>query len=85
MLTTSEGKWILFDAETGKQCEFWPIDGRTLLELGSHTAEPPAGVEVVAPPAPPAHAMPPQSVPVQTFVGPDGEAPPTAPKRGRKG
>lgn len=83
-ITSPDGKWILFDVATGAQQEFWPIDGRALLEVGSHTAEPPEGTSVVLPPAPPQHVPPPQTATVQTFVGPDGEAPPTKPTRGRK-
>ena len=77
MLKTAEGKWILFDVATGAQQEFWPIDASSLLEIGSHTAEPPEGVEVKLPPQPPQHVPAPQTASVQTFVGPDGEAPQT--------
>lgn len=84
MLKTAEGKWVLFDVETGEQKEFWPIDGSQLVALGSHTAEPPAGVEVKMPPQPPQHVPAPQSASVQTFVGEDGEAP-TKPRGRRQG
>lgn len=78
MLKTAEGKWVLFDVATGAQKEFWPIDARALIEVGSHTAEPPEGATVVEPPQPPKHAGVPQAAVAQTFVGPDGESPPAA-------
>lgn len=82
MIKTPEGKWILFDSKTGEQGEFWPIDGKELLQQGSHTAEPPDGSAVVLPPAPPKHAGVPQAAPVQTFAVADGDA--TRPSAQRK-
>jgi hypothetical protein len=52
-MKTTEGKWVLFDLATGKQGEFWPIDARRLLEIGSHSTEAPQGATVVAPPVAP--------------------------------
>lgn len=82
MMKTPEGKWILFAVETGEQAEFWPIDAKRLIALGSHTLEPPTGIVPVVPAQPPRHAAPPQTASVQTFVDEDGTAP--TPKRGRK-
>jgi hypothetical protein len=81
MMKTAEGKWILFAVEGGEQAEFWPIDARALLELGSHTTEPPAGVEPSIPAAPPRRAGVPQTSVAQTFVAPEGEASPKARKK----
>jgi hypothetical protein len=53
MQKTAEGKLVLFDVATGEQREFWPIDARALIELGSHSTEPPEGVAAVPPPQPP--------------------------------
>jgi hypothetical protein len=53
MLTTGEGKWVLFDLATGEQRDFWPIDARKLVAAGTHSAEPPKGVVPVAPLMPP--------------------------------
>ena len=77
MMKTAEGKWVLFAVPGGEQGEFWPIDARAHLAAGTHTLEPPAGVEPVVPKAPPRSAGAPQPAVVQTFVSPEGEAPPT--------
>ena len=74
----SEGKWILFAVDTGEQLEFWAIDAKALLALGTHTTEPPAGVELAAPTLPPQHVQVPPTPLVQTFVAPEGEVPETA-------
>ena len=86
-LRGAEGKWILFAVDTGEQSEFWPIDGKALLSLGSHTAEPPAGVEPKIPKPPPRHAEVLATPVVRTFVGEEGEtsAPDAAKSRKRAG
>jgi hypothetical protein len=61
MFKTAEGKWVLFDLETGEQREFWPIDARALLKAGSHAADPPEGVEAVPPVQPPKHVGAPKA------------------------
>lgn len=81
MIRTPEGKWILFDAATGEQAEFWPIDGTAMMQAGSHVAEAPEGTVVKLPKQPPRHPGPPQMAPVQTFVGEGGDAPPTKPAK----
>jgi hypothetical protein len=95
MFKTAEGKWVLFDLETGEQREFWPIDARALLADGSHAADPPEGVEAVPPVQPPKHVGAPKaavanvheavpaSEPAEVAV-PDAEEPKKAKKAAKK-
>jgi hypothetical protein len=80
-MRTSDGKWVLFDLETGEQREFWPIDARALVKAGTHSTEPPEGVEPVPPPQPPRFVGAPRAAAASTFEGGEpleGDAPPRA-------
>lgn len=76
MLKTGEGKWVLFAVTNGEQAEFWPIDAKAMLAAGSHTTEPPTGIEPKVPVAPPKNVAPPKTAVVETFVKEDGTAEP---------
>lgn len=66
MMKTIEGKWVLFDLETGEQREYWSIDAKRLVEAGTHATEAPEGVEPVPP------VMPPERVGMPTTQAPNG-------------
>ncbi len=96
-MRTSEGKLVLFELATGKQGEFWPIDAKALMALGTHATEAPQGVTPVVPPMPPKHVgMPlrpadvgPPDVSLSPAETHPADAPavggaPDVPKRGRK-
>jgi hypothetical protein len=94
MLTTGEGKWVLFDLKTGEQRDFWPIDARKLVAAGTHSTEPPKGVVPVAPLMPPERvgmpAKPAATVAVaepepEPVAVPAGEEEPAKPKRRKRG
>jgi hypothetical protein len=84
VLKTSDGKWILFEVATGAQVEHWSVDARVLLANGSHTAEPPEGVEVVPPARLPEHVGVPKAPVVTLFEAKAGDEPPPGVKHGRK-
>lgn len=94
---TAEGKWVLFEVSTGRQCAFWPIDAQALMACGSHSTEPPEGVVIVPPVMPPkfvgmplrpADVGPPvvSQSPADTLTGiaPAVDGVPDGPKRGRR-
>lgn len=74
MIKTTDGKWVIFDAETGAQLERWPVDARILIDNGTHTLEPPEGVEAVVPSAPPRHVGAPRSAAAKVFEAGDAPA-----------
>jgi len=47
--STPDGKWVLYDVETGKRLERWPVDARSMLATDEFTRDPPRGA---APPPP---------------------------------
>jgi len=73
-MRTGEGKWVLFELATGKQGEFWPIDARALLALGTHAEDPPTGAVVTPPVMPPARVGAPRAVAAPVFEGRGPEA-----------
>jgi hypothetical protein len=81
MLKTVEGKWVLFTVPAGEQVEHWPVDAKILLKNGTHSLEPPEGIEVHVPPAPPQYVGVPKA-PVATIFEAPGTAEPA--KRGKK-
>jgi hypothetical protein len=66
---TPEGKWRVYDKETGAYLDRWPIDARGLLATGDYVDEPPEGSE----PAP-------QATPEQRGIV-EGEGTPLIPGR----
>lgn len=85
MLKTTDGKWIVFDAKTGKQLERWPVDAKLLLANGECTAEPPEGVDPVVPVAPPRHVGVPRAPVARVFEAPpEGEEPAAKPPKAPK-
>ncbi len=89
MHKTPEGKVLLWDRQ-GKQHEQWPIDARAmLLEKGAdeepnYTAEPPEGVDLKLPPAPPRSVTIPKAPVARTFDAPPPADPEAAPPPKRK-
>ena len=85
MLKTIEGKWVLFAVATGQQVEHWPVDAKLLLQLGSHTAEPPAGVDVVPPPTVPKYVGAPRAPVATVFEVTEPAASPPGAEPAKKG
>lgn len=44
---TPEGKWRIYDRETGQHLDRWPVDARGMLSGGKYVAEPPEGAEPI--------------------------------------
>lgn len=76
MIKTADGKAIIFDCDPqsktyGQQIERWPVDARILIDNGTHSYDPPEGVEAVAPKLPPRRVGVPAAPVVKVFEAPE--------------
>lgn len=84
-MRTAAGKVVLWDAGTGKQGEYWPIDARAMVKAGSHVESPPDGATVTAPAMPPRTVGAPVPAVAQLPIADPAQGDePATPKRQRK-
>jgi len=65
-IRTHAGQWVLWEVATGQQIVRWPVDAQGMVASGEYRLAPPDGVTPELPPAPPAVAGAPPTLPPGT-------------------